>query len=116
MSALGCDELYFLIDSAGALSAYQEKDVSWAGLLAFSSEDRARDFCRESGSEAREIVALPVSDRASLAALIGEVKTRAIRYLLLDLDYRHGRCLQVEFEGDGFGEVSERRFVPPAAG
>ncbi|MGD0075671.1 MAG: hypothetical protein ABSD31_15215 [Candidatus Binataceae bacterium] len=116
MSALECKELYFLIDSAGALSAYQEKDASWAGLLAFSSEDRARDFCRDSGSEAREIVALPVSDRASLVALIGQVKKRAIRHLLLDLDYRHGRCFQVEFEGDGFGEVSERQFVPPAAG
>ena len=115
MSALECKELYFLLDGAGALSAYQEKEASWAGLLAFSSEDQARNFCSESGAQAREIVALPAGDRASVAALIRQVKTRAIRYLLLDLDYRRGRCLQVEFEGDDFGEAKERQFVPPAA-
>jgi len=115
VSALECKELYFLLDSAGGLAAYQEKDASWAGLLAFSSEDQARKFCSESGAEAREVVALPVGDRASVGALIRQVKARAIRYLLLDLDYRRGRCLQVEFEGDDFGEAKQRQFVPPAA-
>jgi hypothetical protein len=114
--ALECKELYFLFDRAGALVAYQEKEASWAGVLAFSSEDEARKFLRESGSEAHEIAALPTVDSSSIAALIRQVKSRAVRYLLLDLDYRSGRCIQVEFEGDGFGETRERQFVPPGAG
>lgn len=91
--------------------AYQEKEAPWAGVLAFSSEELARRFWRESGCQAREVAALPVADRAAVGSLIRQVKGRAIRCLFLDLDYRRGICLQVEFEGEDFGEAREKRFT-----
>ncbi len=110
MNALDFPELYFLLDSSGALIAFQEKDQSWAGALAFSSEERAHAFVKQSRLEAAEIAAIATSDRESVAALIASIKRRPIRYLLLDLDYRTGACQQVDFAGDGFGPIRERRF------
>jgi len=42
------------------------------------------------------------------------VKHRAVRNLLLDLDYKTGACTQVEFDGDRFGESSQRQMTPHA--
>jgi hypothetical protein len=107
-------ELHLLLDSAGALIVFQEKDAPWAGVLAFSGEDRAREFCRVSNLDAAEIAAISTADPQAVAGLIASVKPRAIRNLLLDLDYKTGACTQVEFVGDSFGAATPRRFTPPA--
>ena len=112
MSAPGCTELHFLLDSGGALIVYEEKDTCWAGALAFSTQALARDFCRISKLEVADLAAIETDDRASVAALIGELKRRAVRYLLLDLDYRSGRCVQIEFDGDSLGASREKQFSP----
>ncbi|HEX4209128.1 MAG TPA: hypothetical protein VHY56_01945 [Candidatus Binataceae bacterium] len=106
-------ELHFLLDSDGALIAFQEKDHSWAGALAFSSDELARRFAAQSHLEAAEIAAIDSADQASVAALITTLKRRPIRYLLLDLDYQSGQCRQVDFEGDSFGAISDRQFTAP---
>lgn len=111
MTVLDCKELHFLLDSDGAFIAYQEKDNSWAGALAFSSEEAARKFIELSHLDAAEIAAVAVDDRASIAALVNAMKRRPIRYLLLDLDYHSGGCQQVDFEGEGLGAVTQRQFV-----
>jgi hypothetical protein len=111
VSLLGCKELYFLLDTDGAIIAYQEKEQSWAGALAFSSEERARNFLQVSRLEVAEIVAIDTEDHPNLRALITTLKRRPIRYLLFDLDYQTGTCRQVDFEGDGFGAIHERQFV-----
>jgi hypothetical protein len=111
VNPIGCKDLYFLLDADGAIVAYQEKEQSWAGALAFSSEELARNFLRVSHLEASEIVAIDTGDRPNLRALITTFKRRPIRYLLLDLDYQTGACRQVDFEGDGLGEIRERQFV-----
>jgi len=111
VNQIGCKELHFLIDDQGAIIAYQEKDQSWAGALAFSSEELARRFVGLSHLDAAEIVAIATDDRESVAALVNAMKRRPIRYLLLDLDYHSGKCRQVDFEGDGLGAVREREFV-----
>lgn len=111
MNTLACRELYFLLDSAGAIIAYQEKEQSWAGALAFSSEEGARKFVELSRLDAAEIAAVAADDHASIAALIAAMKRRPIRYVLLDLDYHTGKCQQVDFEGDGLGAVKERQFT-----
>ncbi|MGH7878527.1 MAG: hypothetical protein ACREQD_03440, partial [Candidatus Binataceae bacterium] len=105
MNALECAELHFLIDAAGAIIAFQEKEQSWAGALAFSSEAAARHFIATSHLEVAEVAAIAADDRASVAGLIAAMKKRPIRYLLLDLDYASGACRQVEFDGTGFGAV-----------
>jgi hypothetical protein len=112
LNPLGCDEIHLLLDSRGALVAYQETDTAWAGLLAFSSEELARRFCRDSALEAAELVAISVKDEASVAAMLKELKRRAVRFMLLDLDYRSGKCVRVEFEGAGFGATREYQFEP----
>lgn len=112
MSSFAAKELHLLLDSAGALIVYQEEDAHWAGVLGFSSEDRAREFVRASGLEAAEIGLIDPADPTQVASLIAAVKHRAIRYLLLDLDWHGGECVQVEFEGSSFGASSERRFTP----
>ena len=104
-------ELHFLLDSGGALIVFEEKDTAWAGVLAFSSEESARDFCRISKIEVADSPRIQTADRDSIAALIREVKRRAVRYILLDLDYRSGRCVQIDFEGDALGS-SEKQFSP----
>jgi hypothetical protein len=111
MNPIGCKELYFLLDRDGAIIAYQEKEQSWAGALAFSSEELARSFLQASHLEVAEIVAIDSEDRPNLRALITTLKRRPIRYLLLDLDYQTGACRQVDFEGDGLGAIRERQFV-----
>ncbi len=111
MNPIGCKELYFLLDADGAIIAYQEKEQSWAGALAFSSEELARNFLQASHLEVTEIVAIDSEDRPNLRALITTLKRRPIRYLLLDLDYQTGLCRQVDFEGDGLGAIRERQFV-----
>ena len=111
MSTLDCAELYFLLDRDGSIIAFQEKDQSWAGALAFSSEDLARRFVGTSRLEVAEVAAVALDDRASLTALIMALKKRPIRYLLLDLDYATGACRQIDFAGDGLGAVKARQFV-----
>jgi hypothetical protein len=110
LSAFQFSELHFLLDPARALIAFQEKDQSWAGALAFSSDELARRFIAQSRLEVAEIASLSSDDHAGIAALITALKRRPIRYLLLDLEYSSGHCRQVEFEGDGFGAVKERQF------
>src|SRR5215472_13713920 len=113
MTPIDCHELFFLLDRDGAIIAYQELEQPWAGALAFSSEELARNFLRVSHVEAAEIVSIGAKDHPDLRALIAALKRRPIRYLLLDLDYRTGSCRQVEFEGDGLGSTRERQFVNP---
>lgn len=105
-------ELWVLLGADGSLIAYEEKGTSWAGALVFSSAQNARDFCAISGIDAREIASL-AADRETMAPLVRSLKPRSIRYLLLDLDYRTGKCVQIEFEGDALGASNERQFVPP---
>lgn len=112
MSALGCKELYLLLECGGSLVAFQEQEASWAGVLGFSSEELAREFCGAGGLEQCQIAAIDTTDHASVAALIRQIKRRTIRYLFLDLDYSRGNCLQVELEGDAFGPARERQFTP----
>jgi hypothetical protein len=110
VNTLDCSEIHFLLDSGGAIIAFQEKDQSWAGALAFSSEENARQFARQSRLEVAEIAAIAVDDRDSIAGLITALKRRPIRYVLLDLDYHSGKCRQVDFDGESFGAVNERQF------
>jgi hypothetical protein len=106
-------ELHLLLDSAGALIVFQEKGATWAGVLAFSSEDKAREFCRTSNLDAAEVVTIAADDTQAVATLIASIKRRAIRNVLLDLDYKTGACTQVDFEGDSFGAIAPRQFTPP---
>ncbi len=106
-------EIHFLLDSAGALIVFQEKDASWVGVLGFTTEDNAREFCRVSNLDAAEIASISPSDPEAVAALIKSVKHRAVRNLLLDLDYKTGACTQVEFDGDRFGDAAPRQMTPP---
>jgi hypothetical protein len=105
-------ELHFLLDASGALIVFQQRDASWAGVLAFSSEERAREFLERSRLDARDIAAIATGDRAGIAQLIAMVKRRAVRNLLLDLDYATGKCMRVEFEGDGLGAAVAHQFSP----
>jgi len=111
LSAADSKELHFLLDRDGRLIVYEEKDTALPGLLAFSSEDRAREFATASKLELGEIVSI-AADRESIAALVREVKRRAVPFLILDLDYKTGSCLQVEFEGESLGERVKRQFTP----
>ena len=111
MSTIDCAELHFLLDSDSSIIAFQEKDQSWAGALAFSSEEKARRFVTTSRLEVAEVAAIALDDRDSVTALVTALKRRPIRYLLLDLDYHTGACQQVDFEGDGLGAVKARQFV-----
>jgi hypothetical protein len=108
----GGGDLYFLLDRAGALVAYRENVAPWAGVVAFTSEAAAAKFCRDSASEGCEIAAVAAGDDPSLRAIIGQVKSRGIRYLLIDLDYRRGDCIRYEFEGDWFGPSKPHQFRP----
>lgn len=112
MSALPATELHLLLDAAGALIVYQEEGTSWAGVLGFSSEARARRFVEASRLEVAEIATIDPGNAEQVASLVNAAKRRALRYLLLDLDWQSGECRQVDFEGGAFGAVSERRFTP----
>jgi hypothetical protein len=105
-------EICFLLDSEGALIVFQEKGASWSGVLAFTSEEKAREFCRQSNLDAAELGSIATDDPAAVAALVGSIKRRAVRNLLLDLDYKTGLCTQVEFEDDRLGAATERQFTP----
>ena len=115
MSSSIPEEIHLLLDSAGALIVFQEKGAPWAGVVAFSSEDKAREFCRISNLDAAEVAAVSTVDAEAVAGLIASIKRRAIRNLLLDLDYKTGVCTQIDFEGDSFGAATPRRFTPPSA-
>ena len=110
----GGGDLYFVLDGGGALVAYREKLAPWAGVVAFTSEAAAAQFCRESACQGCEIVAVTAGDEASLRAIINQVKGNAIRHLLLDLDYRRGGCTRYDFEGDWFGPSKPHQFRPAA--
>jgi hypothetical protein len=105
-------EYYFLLDGAGSIVVYQEKDTSWLGVLAFSSNSKAQEFVDASKLEVSEIVAISASDVPSIAGLISQVKKRAVRNLLLNLDYQSGACTIIEFEGDRFGAARKWQFSP----
>lgn len=105
-------EIHLLLDSTGALIVFQEKGAPWAGVLAFTSEDKAREFCRQSHLDAAEVGAILTGDREAIAALVTSIKRRAIRNLLLDLDYKTGTCTQIDFEGDSFGAETARQLTP----
>ncbi len=104
-------ELYFLLDR-GSLVVYRENETSWVGVLAFSSEEKAQAFLSASRLEASEIAAVSALDRESLAGLIAQVKKRAARNMLLDLDWATGKCTAIEFEGDRLGGARELQFTP----
>ena len=107
-------EFHFLLDSTGALIVFQETGSSWANVLAFSTETRAREFIRQSKLEVAEIAAIAASDGGEMAKLIRSLKPRAVRNLLLDLDYASGDCRAVEFEGDALGIARDYRLSPGA--
>lgn len=111
MNLLDCSELHFLLDRHGAIIAFQEKNRSWAGALAFSNEHLASRFAEAARLEVAETAAVATDDASSISALITALKKRPIRYLLLDLDYKTGQCRQVDFAGDAFGAIRERQFV-----
>jgi hypothetical protein len=113
MNPADLKEMYFLLDG-GSLIVYQEKDASWVGVLAFSSEEKAREFLGASKLEASEIVAVSTSDTDSLGQLINQVKRRAAKNLLLDLQWDTGQCVAVEFEGDRLGGARQWQFKPRA--
>jgi hypothetical protein len=108
----GGGDLYFLLDRNGALVAYREHVAPWASVVAFSSPDAAARFCQDSGGDGCEIVSVAAGDDASLRSIINQVKSRGIRYLLLDLDYRRGDCTRYEFEGEWFGPSRAHQFRP----
>jgi hypothetical protein len=112
LSALAAKELHLLLDSSGALIVYQEQQRHWAGVLGFSSASRAREFIAQSHLEVAETGAIDPADPEQVASLVNAVKPRAVRYLLLDLDWRSGECVQVEFEGSAFGVSRAHRFAP----
>ena len=105
-------EYYFLLDGTGSIVVYQEKDSSWLGVLAFSSTTLAQEFVAASKLEVSEVVAISASDAPSIAGLISQMKKRAVRNLLLDLDYQSGDCTIIEFEGDRFGAARTWQFAP----
>ncbi|MHB8382166.1 MAG: hypothetical protein ACYDC3_07475 [Candidatus Binataceae bacterium] len=107
-------ELHFLLDSNGALIAFQTTGESWAAVLAFTTEPLAREFVRQSNLDAAEIAAIDCSDEAAVAGLVRNVKRRAIRNLLLDLDYASGKCRAIEFEGDALGPARDYQLTAPA--
>ncbi len=105
-------EIFFLLDGGGSLVVYQEKDTSWLGVLAFSSEANARAFVEASKLDVSDVVAIEASDAESIAGLVAQVKKRMVRNLLLDLDYVSGECTIVEFEGDRLGPTRSWQFEP----
>ena len=107
-------EIHLLLDSGGALIVFQEKGATWAGVLAFTSEDKAREFCRQSHLDAAEVGAISTDDSEAIAALVHSIKRRVIRNLLLDLDYKTGTCTQIDFDGDLFGAETARQLTPPS--
>jgi hypothetical protein len=73
----GGGDLYFVLDREGALVAYREKLAPWAGVVAFTSEEAAAQFCRDSACQGCEIAAVTAGDEASLRAIIWTSTTAA---------------------------------------
>src|SRR5260370_1454168 len=65
-------------------------------------------------AEPAEAAAISAADPDAVATLIASIKRRAIRNLLLDLDYKTGACTQIDFDGVSFGTAVPRQFTPPA--
>ena len=105
-------ELHFLVRPDGSLVAYQEDGSSWAAVVAFSSIDLASRFCRDSGINDARIAAIDPNDSQSIAALVGQIKMRGIRFILLDLDYRLGRAVRIQLEADHLGAHSDYQVTP----
>jgi hypothetical protein len=105
-------EFHFLLDSSGALIVFQETGASWASVLAFSNEDNAREFIAQSKLEVAELAAIAAADRSEISRLIHILKPRAVRNLLLDLDYATGDCIAIEFEGDTLGIARQHHLTP----
>jgi hypothetical protein len=114
-SAFEYSELCFLADESGSLIGYQETGASWTSLLAFSSEQKALQFRRDSGLSKCAVLALDLSDTSNLQALIAQVKRRAVRSLLLDLDFHSGRCSEVGFIGKSLTAPIDRQLTPRTA-
>lgn len=114
MGAPECPQLHLVLDRDGAVMAFRESLMPWAGMVAFTSEAGALKFCRDSGIAGAQVAAVDMSDEASLRALIAQVKPKGIRHLLLDLDYKDGSCVQYEFEADWFGASRPHRFQAQA--
>lgn len=114
MGAPECPQLHLILDRNGAVIAFRENLMPWAGMVAFGSEAAALKFCRDSGATEVQVAAVDMSDEASVRALINQVKPKGIRYLLFDLDYKDGSCVQYEFDGDWFGPSRPYRFQPQA--
>jgi hypothetical protein len=87
LNAPGSGELHFLLDRGGSLIVFQETESAWAGVLAFTSEQKARDFIATSHLDVAEIAAIDRGDAEAVVALVTNVKRRAVRYVLLDLEY-----------------------------
>jgi hypothetical protein len=109
-------ELHFLLRPDGSLVAYREDGSSWAAIVAFSSADLASTFCRDSGINDAQIAAVDPTDSQSIAALVGQIKMSAIRFILLDLDYRSGRSVRIQLEADRLGERSDYQVTPARRG
>lgn len=107
-------ELHFLLDRSGALIAFQTTGASWAAVLAFSSEARAQEFVRQSKLDAAEIAAINTGDTDAVGELVRSVKRRAIRNLLLDLDYATGRGIAIDFLGDALGPERACQLAAPS--
>ncbi|HKM99929.1 MAG TPA: hypothetical protein VJX23_05395 [Candidatus Binataceae bacterium] len=114
MSVTDAEEFHFLLDASGALIVFQETGAPWASVLAFSTEDRAREFVRRSKLEVAEVAAIAADDVEAMSELVRSVKPRAVRNLLFDLDYASGECIAIEFEGDALGIAREYRLTPGA--
>ena len=78
------------------------------------AKQRPRGFAATAPARDCEIAAVAAGDEASLTAIINQVKSQGIRYLLLDLDYRRGDCTRYDFEGDWFGPSKPHQFRPAA--
>jgi len=72
------DNALLVLDRAGAVIAFQEKDQSWAGALAFSSEENARRFIETSRVEVSEIATLATDDQEGIAGLIAARLGRSV--------------------------------------
>ena len=116
MAEFSPTELHFLLRPDGSLVAYQEEASSWAAVVAFSSIDLAATFCRDSGINDAQIAAIDPDDSQSIAALVGQIKKRAIRFILLDLNYRSGRGVRIQLEADHLGAHSDYQVTPARRG
>jgi hypothetical protein len=112
MADFPTSELHFLLRPDGSLVAYQEDGAAWAAVVAFSTDDLARNFCRDSGLTGAQIAAIDPNDSQSVAALVRQIKMSAIRFIFLDLDYRSGHATRIQLESDRLGARSDYQVTP----